>query len=93
MKINLIEIDIERGHTGGEMDENKEYRGLDAIAIRLDRSRDTIRKFLDPAYCKKMGMTILPAVRVGREWWITERAIVTWLEVNLSGIFKHQAAR
>jgi hypothetical protein len=68
------------------MDENKEYRGLDAIGIRLNRSRDTIRKFLDPKYCKKMGMTILPAVKVGREWWITERSIIVWLERNTQAL-------
>jgi len=68
------------------MDENKEYRGLAAIGIRLNRSRDTIRKFLNPEYCKKMGMTILPAAKVGREWWITERSIIAWLERNVQAL-------
>ena len=54
------------------MDENKEYRGLDAIAERFGKSQDTIRKWIDDG--------TITVTRMGREYWTTERMVIADIE-------------
>lgn len=55
------------------IEEKKEYRGLKAIAARFGKSVDFVRELIQDKN------NPLPAVEVGREWWITEEAIQHWL--------------
>ncbi len=56
-----------------EIETKTEYRGLSEIADRFGKSVDFVRELIanknDP----------LPAKKVGREWWITEKKLQHWL--------------
>jgi len=52
----------------------KIYKGLQAIGERLEISKKLARKMI----CRKTDP--LPAKRIGREYWITERKLVDWLD-------------
>lgn len=54
------------------MDENKEYRGIAAIAERFGKSQDTIRKWIDDG--------TITVTKMGREYWMTERMVIADIE-------------
>ena len=56
-----------------EIETKTEYRGLSEIADRFGKSVDFVRNLIHDK------INPLPAVEVGREWWITEEAIQHWL--------------
>jgi excisionase family DNA binding protein len=54
------------------MDDNKEYRGIEAIAERFGKSVDTIRRWIDDG--------TITVTKMGREYWTTERMVMADIE-------------
>lgn len=54
------------------MDDNREYRGIEAIAERFGKSVDTIRRWIDDG--------TITVTKMGREYWTTERMVMADIE-------------